>query len=178
MIYMDKGEYFIPLPTPSAIINIVTGTGTSLLRLQGQEVGVCRGQYMGAPGCATCGGASGAVESTQLMGVEKVDLPDRNFMYDRPVVPHRPTKAYQNSPLVAVIEEVYHLVPEFVERCLGQVLIGYTSVGNKIANHIAKNAADSDQSDSFGKQSAQIPGLFQVLQYFPKQHLCLCIPDT
>jgi hypothetical protein len=66
------------------------------------------------------------------------------------------------------MKEPDHLVPEFVKWCLRQILIWYTAIRNKVAYHIAKNAAYSYQADPLGKHHAQLLGLFKILQDLSK----------
>lgn len=133
---------------------------------------------MGTSIRTACSCAPGSVKLPQFMGVKEADLSLRNFMDDGPMVPHGPAQTDYDSPFAAAMKEQDHLVPEFVKRCLRQILIGYTSIRNEVAHHIAKNAAYGYQADPLGKHHAQLLGLFKILQYLSKQLLRLRIPDA
>jgi hypothetical protein len=91
--------------------------------------------------------ASGSVKLPQFMGVKEADLSLRNFVDDGPMVPHGPAHTDYDSSFSAAMKEPDHLVPEFIKGCLRQILIGYTSIRNKVAHHVAKNAAYGYQAD-------------------------------
>jgi len=149
----------------------------SSMRLQGQKIGVGGAEYMRAAGVAASGGAAAAVEVSQLVGVEETDLPCGDFMDDGPVVPHGATQADEDGALAVDFEKAGHFGPEFIERGIGQVFVRHAAVGNQVTDHMAKNAADSDQSDAFGEHPAQVTGLFQVFEDAPEQFFGLGVTD-
>ena len=90
-----------------------------LMRPERQEVGVGRAEDVGTTGCAAGGRTTVTVETTELVRVEKADLPGRDLMDNGPVVPHGPPQTDEDGSFTVRFEKATHLIPELVKRRVG-----------------------------------------------------------
>lgn len=103
-----------------------------------------------------------AVQTPELVRIEKADLFGRDRMHDGPVIPGRAAQLDEYGTVGAAIEKARHGLPKFIQGNLGVVLEGHAAVPDPVSHHIPQNAADLLQTDALGQHRAQFAGSLQV----------------